>query len=329
MTTQVIGHNKAQTYLQNSIKQESLTHAYLFCGPPSVGKTTLVSFFIERLFNAVDNFSIENNPDILWIKNLAVKKDISIDQIREIKDFLKLHSWNNNYRVVIIQQADKLNKEAGNALLKTLEEPTTRSLLILIVDNIHKLLPTIVSRCQVINLTPVNAEDMREWLSAHNVLKRDTETVIHLAQGNPGVAWNIINDENSLNNIIKMGNVLINFIKTKSIDQIVEYIQTEVLNQASTTKKGSDFVQDNKKVLILLKNWLEITRDLLLCKYQQFARLIFYSFKEDLVQISELLSVDQIVQIIKLIEQARAKIMSNSNTKLTLEWLLISIKTII
>ncbi len=329
MATQVIGHQRAQTYLQDSIKNQSLTHAYLFCGPAGVGKTTLAIFFIEHLFKDENNFNIDNHPDILWIKQLTGKKDISIEQIREIKDFLKLQSWYNNYRIVIIPQADRLSKEASNALLKTLEEPARRSLLILMTVNIHKLLSTIVSRCQVINLTPVDAPEHKQWLEQQRVPKQDIETIVHLAQGSPGIAWQIITDQINFKNIIEAGNSFINFLKTKNINQCLNYINNQVLAPAKISSKDGDFIKDHRNSLILLRNWLEITRDLLLCKYQQSARLIFHLFKKDLISVSQQLSLDQIIQIIKLLEQAKAKILSNSNTKLTLEWLLISSKTII
>ncbi|MFH1111654.1 MAG: AAA family ATPase [Patescibacteria group bacterium] len=329
MLTKVIGHELAQNYLLNSLKSNNLTHAYLFTGHRGVGKTTLVKFFIEHLFKTQRDLAFESNPDILWIKQNEGKKDIIIDQIREIIDFIKLKSWVGNFRIVVVEGADKLNQEASNALLKTLEEPLPRSILILITNNLHKLLPTIISRCQVINLTPVNENLMRGWLAKENLPKKEVENIIHLSQGNPGRAWDAIKNKNNLDLTMELGSLLLNFLQTTNARSILDFILVNILKLLEVSKKRDGLAQDNMNLLALLRTWLEISRDLLLCKCNQLDKLTFYALKDELLVVANKLSMGQLIVIIKLLDQAREKIRANSNSKLTIEWLIIAIKTIL
>ncbi|PIP27427.1 MAG: DNA polymerase III subunit delta', partial [Candidatus Moranbacteria bacterium CG23_combo_of_CG06-09_8_20_14_all_39_10] len=148
---EIIGHQKIINLLDRAIAKDAVSHAYLFSGPESVGKFTVALDFAERLIGNIDSISsdlISIKPEIEENKGVIKKLDIKIEAIRNLLHKLSLTSVGGRYKVVIIDDADRLNRTAQNALLKTLEEPNAKVVLILVCQDERKLLPTIISRCQ-------------------------------------------------------------------------------------------------------------------------------------------------------------------------------------
>lgn len=145
----LIGHKKQWDFLKKKVELGQLSHAYLFVGAEGIGKKTFALEFAESIGCKF--------PDLLVVSE-ANKKDskfgdggeIKISQIREIQNFLAYKSYNGGYKIVIVDDAEKMNVEAQNCFLKTLEEPKGQTLLILVTSKPDMMLPTIASRCQVI-----------------------------------------------------------------------------------------------------------------------------------------------------------------------------------
>src|SRR4030042_2469284 len=172
----VIGHPRAVELLDNSLKRERLSHAYLFVGPAHVGKMTLAVSLAQALnceaedppcgeCQACRRIEAGKHADVQVIgltydRNAAgrLRTEISIDQIRELQHTASLPPYEGRKKVFIIDGAECLNMEAANCLLKTLEEPPSYVLLILLAVNDRVLLPTIVSRCQRIELGPLSCD---------------------------------------------------------------------------------------------------------------------------------------------------------------------------
>lgn len=138
----IIGHEHILNYLKKSIKKNKISHAYLFEGPGQSEKKEMALWFAERLGC--------QRPDITIISVTENKKEISIEQIRELRRYLSLSPHSSSYKVAIIDSAEKMNDEAVNALLKTLEEPRGNAVLILITPVALALPDTILSRCEEI-----------------------------------------------------------------------------------------------------------------------------------------------------------------------------------
>jgi len=203
----LIGHQRIWDYLQRSAKQKRLSHAYLFVGPAQVGKATLAREFAKWLLcerPSVKNFAcgqcraclaIERgqHPDVAIIaqrtndkKEEIKNKEISIDQIRELQHQLSLSAYSAPYKIAIIEETADLSGEAANAFLKTLEEPSTRSLIILISANWRSILPTIISRCQLIKFLPVPEKELVAKLKGLAKKEADLSRAIKLSAGQPG-----------------------------------------------------------------------------------------------------------------------------------------------
>lgn len=165
----IIGQPKAVKLLSRAMTTDRLAHAYLFSGPDGVGKTTTAITLAAALFceqtersgpcghcGGCVKFSSGNHPDFLTIR--AQGAAIRIQQIRELKKKLSFSPFESGLRVVLMEDIQTMRREAGNSLLKILEEPPPDNLLLLIASDSEPVLPTIVSRCQVIPFLPLTID---------------------------------------------------------------------------------------------------------------------------------------------------------------------------
>ncbi len=164
--TEIAGQPKAIKLLNRSLASQRLAHAYLFTGPDGVGKYTTARSMAAILLcpdvsdlkpcgicPGCQKFSSGNHPDFLHISPMGTA--IKIDQIRELKKALSFSPLEAEYRVTILEDVHTMRREAGNSLLKLLEEPPPDNILLLTADESVQLLTTIVSRCQVIPFYPL------------------------------------------------------------------------------------------------------------------------------------------------------------------------------
>lgn len=203
----ICGHGPAAAFLHQTIAREQVHHAYLITGIEHVGKQTLALAFARALMCPIGSAgsacgncqtcrSIGRgaHPDVVALargvdeKTGQPQRDIKIDAIRELKSRFSQYSLLGGWKVAIIDGAEHLNQGAANALLKLLEEPTPRTVLILLARNHSQILPTLVSRCQTINLQPVPAVDIRFWLIAGGADPDLAQQAAAWSYGAPGLA---------------------------------------------------------------------------------------------------------------------------------------------
>jgi DNA polymerase III subunit delta' len=173
---QIVGHPKQLETLRLALAHGRLHHAYLFVGARGLGKKTIGLSLAKAIHCSVasgdfcgecaDCARIQdgNHPDVRFIEPLAGKKEISIQQIRELEKELNLRSFSGNRKIVIVDPATLMNLSAQNALLKTLEEPPRDSLVILIAPSIGELLPTLRSRCLRVSFAPLARNQVAAFL---------------------------------------------------------------------------------------------------------------------------------------------------------------------
>jgi DNA polymerase-3 subunit delta' len=184
----------------------TLPHALLLCGPAGLGKRTMTEAFVRarlcespRDGNACGScrtcklLAAGTHPDRMLVtleenpKTHKMRTEIVVDQIRDLSSRLAMASQLGGWQVVVIDPADAMNAAAQNALLKTLEEPTDASLIVLVADQPSRLSATIRSRCQRLDFAVPSHDEALAWLSARGV--ESAETVLAAAGGNPGQAW--------------------------------------------------------------------------------------------------------------------------------------------
>lgn len=194
----IIGHKRILKLLKNSIQTNRLSHAYLFVGPKHVGKTMVACKFVEELFKSsgqVSKLHLKSHPDFLVISE---DKIIKIDQIRELQHRLNLKPVSSPYKICIIENAELMNKEAGNCLLKTLEEPPGQAILILIARNENQLLPTIRSRCEILKFQIVPPNLIKNELLERGANPTQTEKITEFSKGRIGLAIKAFNNQKVL-----------------------------------------------------------------------------------------------------------------------------------
>lgn len=169
--------------LMDQYRQQRLPHAILLTGIPGIGKSAFAVALADALLCSSPDENGQacgtcrscqlnaagSHPDKVLISPEEGKKSISINQIRELLNFQSLKSQYSGHKVIVIQPADAMNANAANALLKTLEEPTAETILILTTSRVSALLPTIRSRCQLWTLPTAKPEQARDWLQAQGV----------------------------------------------------------------------------------------------------------------------------------------------------------------
>lgn len=201
---QIRGQLKAKKLLSRALANNRLSHAYLFSGPDGVGKAALAKFFAAQLLCEVTEgekpcgecpgckkFISDNHPDFIRVTPDGAA--IKIAQIRELKEALIYSPFEKGYRVVILEDVQTMRREAGNSLLKILEEPPADNIFILLGSSKETLLPTIVSRCQVIPFFPLSSADAAKVIAAHSpeLNQEDAVLLATLADGSPGRALTI------------------------------------------------------------------------------------------------------------------------------------------
>ncbi len=186
----LVGHNKEKRYFQNLIKNDALSHAYLFTGPEMIGKRTFAFELAKTIFG--DNF--HDNPDFKLIAPRVEdgESKIYIEDIRDFKKTLSLKTYSGGKRVVIFDDAHCLTAEASNAVLKILEEPPVGSIIIMISSMPGLILPTISSRCEEVRFGGANEKEVNDFLLGKKVNKEDKAFLAKLAGGRIGLIEQLV-----------------------------------------------------------------------------------------------------------------------------------------
>lgn len=212
----ILGHERQIQYLEKVLKSGRLAHAYLFHGPENVGKFSVAKYFIEKLPCP--------HPIILDIENTLVskkdkRKDIPIDDIRELKRMFSLKAPEGEWRIAIINEAEKLNAAAADAFLKLLEEPGEKTLFLLVTAALDLIPQTISSRNQQIRFSEVPEKDISEFLAKKGVSGETQKEILFLSAGRPGIAVRMLEDRSYLDAQKKLLRAVHDILRSKESPQ--------------------------------------------------------------------------------------------------------------
>ncbi len=199
----LVGNSSAKEILTNSVKDGRISHSYIFSGPPGVGKK-LFALEFARLINCESGMQenckcgscskIERiiHPDVSLLEYEG-EKTIKIDHVRsDLEERVYLSPFESSYKIFIVDNAERMNNNAQNAFLKTLEEPPTDSVIILITQSINFIIPTIKSRCQIVNFSPLEDNHIKTiLLDSPSADKENIDEAVRLSRGSVGKALNI------------------------------------------------------------------------------------------------------------------------------------------
>lgn len=260
----IIGHQEQRNFLKKLIEEGS--RSLLFTGPESLGKKTVALEFLSSVFGAKP----ANHPDFISIEPL--KGRIKIDQVRDLSQRISLRPVRSSSFGVVIDQAHLMNRDAQNCFLKTLEEPKSSSILILVTEHPDFLLPTIFSRCERIKFYPVESQEIKNYLKEKEVQEEEADKIINISLGRPGKVINFLENPEELEKRKKIVHKLIDLMKSP-------------LNDRFEYAKELSKEENIREVLIM---WLSFLRDKLISDEGDKMRIksILNSIQETLYLIS-------------------------------------------
>ena len=319
-------HDRIIKLFQNAILNDRLAHAYIFAGQEGVGKTSFSKELAKAIFckhsslDACDTCSdcqrinTDNFPDLFLIFPEKNSRVIKIEQLKYLQDVLNVKPLESKYKMVIIQSADKMNEEASNCLLKTLEEPPSYAIIILIVTSLESARETIRSRCQIIRFSPLSTTVIKDILVNHFQL--DNKQAVQLAFISNGSIKRatLLSDTDA----VTKKNWLVNRILKLEINDNLTFSK-ELFNEW----RIQDFaVLEEKRAQVkeLIFSFLMYYRDLLICKMGDYNLPIYHiNWRDALVTKSQSVSEDVLFHILNVIKTSLEYLDYNANITLLLE----------
>ena len=341
----VVGQQHITTTLKNAIKSGHLAHAFLFCGPRGVGKTTCARILAKTI--NCENVSPEgeacnechscksfNEGTSMNIHELDAASNNSVDDIRSLVDQVRFAPQAGKYKVYIIDEVHMLSSSAFNAFLKTLEEPPPYAIFILATTEKHKILPTILSRCQIFDFKRITLQDTVDHLkdiARKEQIKADETGLQLIAQKSEGCmrdALSILdkivsftNGEITYNNTLEHLNILDADYYFQLIDcMLSQDLAGAMLLYDDINKKG--FEGD-----MVLNGFAEFVRNLLICKDERVASLleVVESFKKRYVETARKTEAGYLVSALNILNESEIHYKSARNKRLHVELALIKL----
>lgn len=336
---EIVGQEDAKKLLKNAVISGNHSHAYILSGEKGSGKMMLAEAFATMLQceNPSDDACMEchsckqslsrNNPDIIYVTREEGKANIGVDVVREkIVNDVDIKPYSNKYKIYIVDEAERMNQQAQNAILKTIEEPPEYAIIILLTANHNAFLQTILSRCVLIQMKSVDTESIK------NILKNKYETVDYqanmvasFAQGNVGKAIALATDS-SFNDV--KNRVVSLCKKAGKMEEVQIADEVKAIKEENDADKKNDnpdkFEGFMDQMLDLITLWF---KDVLLYKATMNDNLML--FKEDSFDIHQQANdctYHGLNNIIDAIAATRARLNANVNFELTIMLLINAIK---
>lgn len=317
----IIGHEKIKDILKKSIKEDTISHAYLFQGEEGIGKKKLSYAFSKALLctdegdkpcNLCDSckrFDSGNSPDFFHIS--PVKNMIRIPEIERIQKEMNTAPINSDKKVILVEDAHLMNKESNNKFLKTLEEPPSFVHIILTSSQANKLLPTIISRVQIINFFPVPNETIQSLLvDKYDKSQSQAKFITEFTKGAIGKSIDLSKDDTLFQireEVLKVVTGLINGDKTK------------VFNSIDFFNKHEEAIDEILDIMIYY------FRDILIYKKLGGSALIINKDKISSLEDHSFMDFNRISDIILNIMETKDIIKKNVNYQLSIETMLLNI----
>jgi DNA polymerase-3 subunit gamma/tau len=339
----VVGQSHITTTLKNAIKNDQLAHAFLFCGPRGVGKTTCARILAKTIncekrtsdgeaCNSCPSCTSFNEGTSLNIHELDAASNNSVDDIRTLVDQVRFAPQAGKYKVYIIDEVHMLSPSAFNAFLKTLEEPPSYAIFILATTEKHKILPTILSRCQIFDFKRITLQDTvahLEEISEKENIKADKASLQVIAQKSEGCMRDALS---ILDKIVSFTNGELNYANTLEHLNILDAgvyfdLLDHMINQDLT---GALLLYDeiNRKGFegdMVLNGFAEFIRNLLVCKDEKAASLmeVVEAFRDRYITAAKKISPALLVSALHVLNEAEINYKSARNKRLHVELTLI------
>jgi DNA polymerase-3 subunit delta' len=344
MSWDMIGHQWAEELLRSHITTGTVRHAYLFTGPDSVGKRTLALRFAQALnceappasggicgtCRACMTTSDQAFPDlhVVEVGQLdevgeldQVSSQVKVKQIRNLQRQLALAPYEGRWRIALLLRFWEASESAANALLKTLEEPAPQVILLLTARSTESLLPTIVSRCEVIPLRALAKSDVESGLIVRGEGEERARLLAGLSAGRPGWAIRLAEDPEMIE---KRDAVLSDLLALLNMDRVGRF---RYAAQFRPSKKES-LPEVRERVVGLLENWLSFWRDVLILVHKVDASSQNPDYASAIESLASNLTPHEVVTTIQSTRRTLQAVHQYANIQLAMEAMLLDVPTI-
>lgn len=325
MNWQMIGHEWAVKILQQHAAQGTMRHAYLVTGPESVGRRTLALRFAEALncpkrsesgepclsCSTCEKIGRMQHPDLSVVQADTSGGVIKVDQIRELQRGLSLAPYDAEFRVALLLQFEQANQFAANALLKTLEEPPPQVVMLITAESAEKLLPTIVSRCELIRLRPQPVGVIETGLQSMFQLPADEANLLaHLSGGRPGYAVQLHEDPTMMSS------------RSNWLDEMQSLLSAKRVDRFTYAERQSRDIETLREVL---KVWLSYWRDVMLTIGNPSMKVSNIDRQDSIRNLASKIDLFKAQNIINSLERQFDLLSRNINPRLAIEVFLLNL----
>jgi DNA polymerase III subunit delta' len=339
MSWNIVGHEWAVDILRQHIIRNEVRHAYLITGPQGVGRRTLALRFAQainctQLLEAgepcgtcasCDKFWHMMHPDLTVVQardeegSPQVGGLIKVKQIRTLAHTLSLAPYSANYRVALMMRFEEANQNAQNAFLKTLEEAPSRAILLLLANEAESLLPTIVSRCEIIRLRPLAVNTLSGELRGRwNIPEDQANELAHLSHGCPGYALGLFQEPQLLE---ERGAWLedLQMLLVASRRERFAYIES-----LTTFQNKNDKDAKMSRLRKILQTWLSFWRDVFICASGAGQRPVNLDCEKEIRALAEKVGVVVARRCTAELERSLSQLSANLSPRLLIEVLLLN-----
>ena len=321
----IVGHEQIIEHLKTAIEMGKVSHAYILNGPDLSGKMMIAEAFARALLcekqdpdgcgecRSCRQSDDRNNPDIIYVKH-DKPNTISVDDIRtQLNNDIVIKPYSNQYKIYIVDEAEKMNQQAQNALLKTIEEPPAYAVIMLLTTNADSFLQTIRSRCITLNLKSVKKDVIKSYLMTEKKIPDyQADVCAAFAQGVVGKAIKLASSDD------------FNELKESALSLIKRLDDIDLYEMGEAIKQISDYKLQVQDYFDLITVWY---RDVLYMKATNDVNgLIFKDEVYDIKKQASKHSYHGIETIIEALDKAKLRINANVNFDLVIELLLMTIK---
>ena len=321
----IVGHEQIIEHLKTAIEMGKVSHAYILNGPDLSGKMMIAEAFARALLcekqdpdgcgkcRSCRQSDDHNNPDIIYVKH-DKQNTISVDDIRtQLNNDIVIKPYSNQYKIYIVDEAEKMNQQAQNALLKTIEEPPAYAVIMLLTTNADSFLQTIRSRCITLNLKSVKNDVIKSYLMTEKKIPDyQADVCAAFAQGVVGKAIKLASSDD------------FNELKESALSLIKRLDDIDLYEMGEAIKQISDYKLQVQDYFDLITVWY---RDVLYMKATNDVNgLIFKDEVYDIKKQASKHSYHGIETIIEALDKAKLRINANVNFDLVIELLLMTIK---